>query len=130
MATDNIKILSDSEREIMEIVWCKSQTCVRDVLKELQKKKKIAYTTVMTVMSRLHEKGVLKRKMNGSGAFVYISSSDKKTFIEKKSEKIIKSILREYGEVAVAQFLDVIESSEAPQSKEWKEKLKKLVNKK
>ncbi len=127
MATDNIKILSDSEREIMEIVWCKSQTCVRDVLKELKKKKKIAYTTVMTVMSRLHEKGVLTRKMNKSGAFVYIPVSDKKTFIEKKSEKIIKSILREYGEVAVAQFLDVIESSKEPRSAEWKNKLKKLI---
>ena len=124
---NNIKILSDAEREIMEIVWCDGEVCVRDVLEKLQKKKKIAYTTVMTVMSRLHEKGVLARKMNGSGAFVYESVSDKKTFIEKKSKKLIKSFLKEYGDVAVAQFLEVIESSDAPQSEEWKDKLKKLV---
>ena len=127
MAMNNIKILSGAELEIMEIVWCDGQACVRDVLKELKKKKKIAYTTVMTVMSRLHEKGVLKRKMNGSGAFVYEPVSDKKTFIEKKSKKIIKSFLKEYGDVAVAQFLEVIETSGASQSGEWKEKLKKLV---
>jgi len=127
MPINNIKILSDSEREIMEIIWRNGQNCVRDVLKELKKKKKIAYTTVMTVMSRLHEKGVLKRKMNGSGAFVYEPISDKKTFIEKKTEKMIKGLLNEYGDVAVAQFLDAIESSKAPQSEEWKNKLKKLI---
>ncbi|MDP3057601.1 MAG: BlaI/MecI/CopY family transcriptional regulator [bacterium] len=127
MAINSIKILSDSESEIMEIVWCNGQTCVRDVLKELKKKKKIAYTTVMTVMSRLYEKGVLVRKMNKSGAFVYEPVNDKKTFIEKKSEKIIKGFLKEYGDVAVAQFLDVIETSSAPKSEEWKNKLKKLI---
>lgn len=127
MAMNNIKILSDAEKEIMEIVWRRGQACVRDVLKELKKKRKIAYTTVMTVMSRLHEKGVLTRKMNGSGAFVYEPISDKKTFIEKKTEKMIKGILREYGDVAVAQFLEVIETSGAPQSGEWKDKLRKLI---
>lgn len=124
---NNIKILSDSESEIMEIVWCNGQTCVRDVLKELKKRKKIAYTTVMTVMSRLHEKGILKRKMNSSGAFVYEPISDKKTFIEKKSDKIIKSFFKEYGDTAIAKFLDVIETLDPPQSAEWKNKLKKLI---
>ena len=81
----------------------------------------------MTVMSRLHEKGVVTRKMNKSGAFVYEPVSDKKTFIEKKSEKIIKGFLKEYGDIAVAQFLDVIETSNALQSQEWKDKLKKLI---
>lgn len=124
---NSIKILSDSESEIMEIIWRNGQTCVRDVLKELKKRKKIAYTTVMTVMSRLHEKGVLKRKMNGRGAFVYEPISDKKTFIEKKTEKIIKGLLSEYGDVAVAQFLEAIGSSGAPQSGEWKNKLRRLI---
>jgi len=129
MPINSIKALSDSELEIMEIVWRQSQTCVRDVLDELKKKKKIAYTTVMTVMSRLHEKGVLKRKMNTSGAFVYMPASDKKTFIEKKAGKMIKGFLNEYGDVAVAQFLDVIESSKTFQSRKWKNKLKKLAKK-
>lgn len=127
MAINSVKILSDSESEIMEIIWCNGQTCVRDVLKELKKRKKVAYTTVMTVMSRLHEKGVLTRKMNKSGAFVYEPISDKKTFVEKKAGKMIKGLLSEYGDVAVAQFLDVINSSKTPQSAEWKNKLKKLV---
>ncbi len=128
MAKNNIKILSDLEAEIMEIVWKTGSASVRDVLLEMKKKRKIAYTTVMTVMSRLFEKKVLKRKMNGSGAFVYEAVREKEEFIKEKSQKIIKGFLKEYGDVAVAQFLDVIESSDPNKSKEWKAKLKKLIS--
>lgn len=127
MANNNIKILSDLESEIMEIVWKMGNVSVRDVLLEMKKKKKIAYTTVMTVMSRLFEKGVLKRKLNKSGAFVYEPVLEKEIFIQEKSQKIIKGFLKEYGDAALAQFFDIIESSDAKQSKEWKEKLKKLI---
>ncbi|MFA6097315.1 MAG: BlaI/MecI/CopY family transcriptional regulator [Candidatus Paceibacterota bacterium] len=127
MAKNNIKILSDLESEIMEIVWKAGNASVRDVLLEMQKKRKIAYTTVMTVMSRLYDKGVLERKLNASGAFVYESMKEKEAFIQEKSQKIIKGFLREYGDVAVAQFFDIIESSDSRKSKEWKSKLKKLI---
>jgi len=128
MPKNNIKILSDLEAEIMEIVWKTGSASVRDVVLEMKKKRKLVYTTVMTVMSRLFEKKVLKRKMNGSGAFVYEAVREKEEFIKEKSQKIIKGFLKEYGDVAVAQFLDVIESSDLNKSKEWKAKLKKLIS--
>lgn len=127
MAKNSIKILGDLELEIMEIVWSSGQASVRDVLLPLQKKKKIAYTTVMTVMSRLHDKGILKRKMDKSGAFVYVPTKDKQAFLSQASEKIIKNFLREYGDVAVAQFVDVIEALDTKQSMGWKNKLRDLV---
>jgi len=128
MANSNIKILSDLESEIMEIVWKFGQASVRDVLLEMKKKRKIAYTTVMTVMSRLFDKSVLKRKLNKSGAFVYEPIEEREVFIQQRSQKIIRGFLKEYGDVAVAQFLDVIESSDGKKSREWKDKLKKLIN--
>ena len=124
---NNIKILGDLESEIMEIVWSIGQASVRDVLTELEKKRKIAYTTVMTVMSRLHDKGVLKRKMDRGGAFLYLPIKDKKSFLAQASEKIIKNFLREYGDIAVAQFVDIIETSDTKQSEEWKNKLRDIV---
>ncbi len=128
MAKNNIKILTDLESEIMEIVWKAGSASVRDVLLDVKKKRKIAYTTVMTVMSRLYEKGVLKRELNGSGAFVYESVLEKEVFIKEKSQKIIKGFLKEYGDVALAHFLDIIESAEGKNSTEWKNKLKKLIS--
>lgn len=127
MSKNNIKILGDLEAEIMDIVWAAEQVCVRNVLAQLEKKRKIAYTTVMTVMARLYDKGVLKRKMDKSGAFLYFPAKDKKAFLQSASEKIIKNFLKTYGDVAVAQFVDVIEKMDNKQSEEWKEKLKKLV---
>ena len=47
----------------------------------------------MTVMARLHDKGVLKRKMDKNGAFVYAPIKDKKSFLAKASEKIIKNLV-------------------------------------
>ncbi len=127
MNKENMKVLGELESEIMEIVWENDQASVRFVLSQLEKKRKIAYTTVMTVMARLHDKGVLKRKMDKSGAFVYVPIKDKKSFLANASEKIIKNFLKEYGEVAVAQFVDVIETYDTKQSAEWKNKLKKLL---
>ena len=82
----------------------------------------------MTVMVRLHDKKILTRKMDKSGAFVYAPVLDKKTFLAKASEKIIKNFLAEYGDIAVAQFVDLIEAGDSKQSKEWKSKLKNMLN--
>ncbi len=48
------------EMEIMPIVWRRNLATVRDVFEEMYERKKLAYTTVMTVMKRLSEKGILK----------------------------------------------------------------------
>lgn len=127
MAKENIKILGELESEIMEIVWANEPVSVRLVLVELEKKRKIAYTTVMTVMARLHEKKILSRKMDRGGAFVYVPVKDKKSFLASASEKIIKNFLKEYGDIAVAQFVDIIETSNTKQSEEWKNKLRGLL---
>lgn len=127
MAKNSIKILGDLETEIMEEVWKIGQASVRDVLSQLAKRKPVAYTTIMTVMSRLHGKGILKRKMDKSGAFIYGPALDKQSFLAQSSEKIIKSFLREYGDVAVAQFVDIIETTDTKQSAEWKNKLRDLI---
>lgn len=127
MAKNSVKILGELEAEIMEEVWKIGQVSVRDVLSRLGKRKKVAYTTIMTVMSRLYDKGILKRKMDKSGAFVYLPVKGKESFLAQASEKIIKSFLKEYGDVAVAQFVDIIETTDTKQSAEWKSKLRDLI---
>ncbi len=127
MAKNSIKILGDLESEVMEIVWTAQKASVREVLFLLEKKRKIAYTTVMTVMSRLHEKKILKREMDKSGAFVYLPAQDKKSFLSQASKRIIQDFMKEYGDLAVAQFMDAIEAIDAKRSPEWKDKLRDLV---
>ena len=53
--------LTGNELEIMKIVWRLERSTVRDVYEELLKERKVAYTTVMTMMKVLEQKGHLRR---------------------------------------------------------------------
>lgn len=54
--------LTDQELAIMKIVWERGSATVRDVYEELLKQRKIAYTTVMTMMGILEQKGRLTKE--------------------------------------------------------------------
>jgi len=54
----------------MKVVWKLGSATVRDVYDELRAKREIAYTTVMTMMKILDQKGYLKAS-RGDRAFVY-----------------------------------------------------------
>src|SRR5215510_2654721 len=62
--------LTDHELRIMKVIWERGNATVRDVYEELLKHRKIAYTTVMTVMGVLEQKGRLKKSASGR-AYVY-----------------------------------------------------------
>ena len=127
MKNNKIKTsLGELEAEIMEAVWNLESASVRQVLNRLKKKRDIAYTTVMTVMSRLCDKLVLKRKFNGDGAYVYTAFQAKANFLAAASKRAISGLLKEFGEVAVAQFVDAVESSSLKNLEEWRQKLKKI----
>lgn len=56
--------MTEHELEIMQIVWRHPSVTVRDVYEELLKRRKIAYTTVMTMMGILQSKGFLKKDLS------------------------------------------------------------------
>jgi BlaI family penicillinase repressor len=55
------KTLTEQELEIMKVVWERDKTTVRDVYEALLERRKVAYTTVMTMMKILEQKGFLKK---------------------------------------------------------------------
>lgn len=118
--------LGSLEEEIMQIIWKESEASVRSVFDKLKKKRDIAYTTVMTIMSRLQTKGILNRKQQNNGAYIYSPTDTKEKFLEKISEKIIKNLIQNCGDVAVAQFIDIIEASHLKKSAEWQKRLKNI----
>jgi predicted transcriptional regulator len=54
-------VLTEQELEIMKIVWEHDSVTVREVYEALLKRRKVAYTTVMTMMKILEQKKYLKR---------------------------------------------------------------------
>src|SRR2546421_10847689 len=62
--------LTEQELEIMKIVWARETSTVRDVYEALLERRKVAYTTVMTMMKILEQKKYLKKALSDR-AFVY-----------------------------------------------------------
>ena len=62
--------LTPQELAIMKIVWQRDQATVRDVYETLLERRQVAYTTVMTMMKILEDKGYLK-KSREDRAYVY-----------------------------------------------------------
>lgn len=57
--TKGINSLGELELDIMGIVWSKERATVKDVFEVMYERRKLAYTTIMTVMNRLAVKGIL-----------------------------------------------------------------------
>ena len=79
--------LTGQELEIMKIVWERESATVRDVYEALLEKRKVAYTTVMTMMNILEQKGYLKKRQDDR-AYVYRPS--------QPQQQVIRSMVREF----------------------------------
>jgi BlaI family transcriptional regulator, penicillinase repressor len=79
--------LTPQELELMKIVWQKGQATVRDVYETLLEHRKIAYTTVMTMMRVLEKKGYVKtHRVNR--AYVYRPT--------RPERQVVRSMVREF----------------------------------
>jgi predicted transcriptional regulator len=73
-------ILTEQELEIMKIVWERESATVRDVYETLLARRKVAYTTVMTMMKILETKKYLKRTQLDR-AYVYRPAQPKRQVV-------------------------------------------------
>ena len=95
--------LFDLEAEIMEIVWEQGwdEFAVTDVHEVLESQREIAYTTVMTTVSRLHDKELLTRRKDGR-RYLYRSAMTRPEFIEAMTREVLGSLPPMGQEAAVA----------------------------
>ena len=64
--------LTDAELRLMEVIWEKGSASVNEVVEALPKRNPLAYSTVLTTLRILEEKGYLKHIKDGR-AFIYRS---------------------------------------------------------
>jgi predicted transcriptional regulator len=80
-------LLAEQELEIMKVVWDLGSPTVREVYEILRRRRKVAYTTIMTMMNILAEKKLLKRTPRGR-AYIYRATRPKKD--------TLKSMVRDF----------------------------------
>lgn len=120
------RILGELEELVMEQIWQIQAGTVRQVWELVRQKRELAYTTVMTVMTRLLQKNLLRRQELAAGAFIYKPRLSREDFSAQTSRAFFGELLKKFGSIAVAQFVDALEEVDPRQVRQ----LKKLLEKK
>jgi predicted transcriptional regulator len=98
--------LHELEAEVMNDVWNREdEAAVRDVMETLNRlaKKPRAYTTYMTILSRLHAKGLVERRREGKTDF-YRSAYTREEYADLRAQAGVDSLVEQYGDAALSHF--------------------------
>ena len=119
-------LLGPLEYEVMVALWTDAPASVPTVLERVNTTRtaddQLAYTTVMTVLGRLHEKGLVERERRGRG-YDYTPVFAEDELVEHLSRREIADLLERYGDVALAQFAAALDGAD----EELVERLRKVA---
>ena len=100
------RVLGGQELQIMTVVWERGRVTVRDVYEALRERRQVAYTTVMTMMNILDEKGYLKKIPGEDRAFVYEPARSRQTVVRAMVNEFVDRV---FGGSANPLMLHLIE---------------------
>lgn len=107
--------LFDLEAEIMEVVWAEAwdEFSVQQVHDRVSPERGLAYTTIMTTVARLADKGMLRRRKEGR-RYLYAPAMTHDEFIAEMTRKVLHSLPPIGRETAVALLVEhVAEADDA-----------------
>lgn len=98
----------------MDVVWSRrlERFAVGDVLAVLERKREIAYTTVMTTLARLVDKGVLARDRDGK-RYLYTACFTREEFLRTTAREVLESIDASGGQHSLALLAETIGDADA-----------------
>jgi predicted transcriptional regulator len=101
------RILGPLESAIMRVLWKTADATVLMVSTRLNegRERPLAYTTVMTVLVRLHEKALVTRRFEGRG-YVYGAALTENELIDSASARAVDDLVRRFGTPALVHFAE------------------------
>lgn len=118
-ANETRKLLGPLGAEVMDVLWSAREPLpVREVLGRLNhdRVEPLAYTTVMTVLTRLAERGAATRTPAGRG-YAYAPA------VKDAAELAVRDVVRDHGDAAIAYLVDQAGADPA-----LHERLRRLMN--
>lgn len=79
---------------------------MRDIFDAL--KGRLAYTTVMTVLSRLYAKGLLLRESHGKG-YRYTSKYSAQELRDRMAKQLVDELVDDFGDLALVHFASALD---------------------
>ena len=97
--------LHELEAEVMDAVWDLGEASVRQVMDVLNPAaaKLRAYTTYMTILGRLHGKGLLARRREGT-TDIYRAVHTREEYADLRAQAVVAAVVEAYGDVALGHF--------------------------
>ncbi len=109
------------ELEILKIVWELKTATVRDIYETLREQRRLAYTTVMTMMKIMEGKGQLQKSQAGR-AYVYKPTHKRERVIKEMVEEFVDRVFNGTPEALLAHLID-----ESDLSLEEQRKIKGII---
>lgn len=109
---DQQKMLTEVELELMTILWKLSEGSVADVIEQLPQDRKLAYTSVSTILRILEQKGVVAARKEGRG-HIYIPVLKKSEYEAKTVKHVVERVFDGTPVALVRQLLNTSELNEA-----------------
>lgn len=119
------QVLGDLEKRIMEILWEKGESTIREILPFLPGEPEPSYSTIITVTNRLAKKGLLERK-KVKKTFFYRPLYSKDEFYDLVSKKVVKGVSSLSPYTTMVNLVDIV----AEANPDKMEQLAKLIEEK
>jgi predicted transcriptional regulator len=103
--TGRPKLLTDVELELMSALWQLEEATVRDVMNELPRSRKLAYTSVSTIMRILEDKKLVKSRKLGR-AHVYRPAISKSEYETRSLRHLVAKVFDGAPSAMVMRLLD------------------------
>ncbi len=114
--------LTTQELAIMKVVWSLKDATVREVYETLRERRRIAYTTVMTMMNILETKGYLKKAQDGR-AFRYRPARPERRVMTAMVREFVDRVFDGASRPLLAHLV-----TDSRLSKAEREKLRRLID--
>lgn len=114
------------EAKIMDILWEAEELSIKEVQQRLEHQdKSVNFNTVMTVMNRLIEKGVLEKRAQGRLS-LFRPIQSKEDFIEEQSKKLTENLLDEFGGIVINHMIDALKEVDQTVLEKLEQKIQRL----
>ena len=108
----------------MEVLWLSKEASVREVWNELNAKRPLAYTTVLSTMRNLHGKNYLERSKSGV-THIYRPTCSKEELIRNVVDQVVGGLMYDFATPFLASLTDLKSKKDLVQTIERLENLLK-----
>ena len=98
--------LGSLQSRVLEVLSSRGPSTVREVAATLRGR--FAYTTVMTVLGRLHDKGLVGREQQGKG-YVYTSRFTPDELRTRMAKYLVDEMVEDFGDIALSHFAGALD---------------------